>query len=67
MNSTQPILPRDLIDRGFVLITRNPPRMYAVSPRYGCTLVCFKLEAVVRSARRLVAWCEMQEATHDNR
>lgn len=54
-------LPKDLLDRGFKLIIRAPDRMFAVSPRWGCTLPAARIGDVVRSARRLVAYLEWRE------
>jgi len=62
-------LPRDLIDRGFVLIVlKNSQRLMAVSKQLGGSLASHDLAIVIRSARAMASWCAWQNKrnSHDN-
>lgn len=51
-------LPRDLTDRGYILIVRADGSMFAVSRKWGCTTKSRDLRVVIRRARAMIAWCE---------
>lgn len=55
-------LPPDLIARGYALITRAPERMFAVSPRCGCTGTKTTIAAVIAEARSLVRYLDWRTA-----
>lgn len=57
-------LPQDLIERGYKLIVRAPDRMFAVSPRWGCTGTKPNIGQVITEARslvRLLDWMEQKK------
>lgn len=59
-----PTLPPDLTDRGWRLIARAPDRLFAVSERWGGTVVSATIDDVIRNARamtRYIAWRKKQE------
>lgn len=64
-------LASDLIEQGWKLTERAPARLFAVSERWGGTLICATIAAVERSARTMmsyVTWIEdkqkeLQEAS----
>lgn len=58
------VLPRDLTDRGWKLITRAPDRLFAVSTRWGGTVESATIAQVVSNARamtRYITWRMGQE------
>ncbi len=55
-------LPPDLIARGYTLIIRAPERMFAVSPRNGCTGTKTTITAVIKEARSLVRYLDWRAA-----
>lgn len=57
-------LSTDLVACGWKLIARTPGRLFAISERYGGTLICTTVAAVEQSARemmRYIEWREMKE------
>ena len=53
-----PTLPPDLTDRGWKLITRAPDRLFAVSTRWGGTVVSATIDEVIRNARVMTRYIE---------
>ncbi len=51
-------LPSDLTQRGYKLIARAPDRMFAVSPRWGCTGTKTAMHEVIKEARSIVRFLE---------
>jgi len=66
MTTDQPTLPPDLTDRGWKLIIRAPDRLFAVSARWGGTVVSATIDEVIGNARAMTRYVE-QRIKHEQR